>query len=116
MTEDCDEGHGIFTLDLEKLCLRYNKEYTPAELFYHCTLLEDAGYLETHPRNKPILRSFSIRRITWDGHEFLDAIRDEGTWKKTKEFVSKKVGSAPLEMVFEVARRFLQEKLLPGSE
>jgi hypothetical protein len=28
------------------------------------------------------------KRLTWDGHEFLDAIRDPEVWRRTKEGVA----------------------------
>ena len=47
---------------------------------------EMGGGLEVHPR-----------RLTWEGHDFLDTIRDEGVWSSTKEAVGKAGGTAALE-------------------
>jgi hypothetical protein len=40
-------------------------------------LLLEAGFLKGDPMP-------SISRLTWEGHEFLDNIRDAGIWGKTK--------------------------------
>ncbi len=46
---------------------------------------------------------FFAERLTWDGHEFLDAIRGDTIWQKTKNsFVSKGL-SMTLDLVKSVA-------------
>ncbi len=39
------------------------------------------------------------RSLTWGGHDFLDAIRNDDVWSKTKSTVQEKVGSATFEVV-----------------
>ncbi len=39
-----------------------------------------------------------VRRLTWKGHDFLDAVRSDTIWKKAKEQLSKVGGSASLEI------------------
>ena len=41
--------------------------------------------------------------LTWDGHEFLDAIRNEGTWNKIKAFVKEKSASLSFDVIKAVA-------------
>lgn len=71
----------------------------------HFQLLEEAGLLEA---NLLTLESSgpmdgTVKRLTWSGHEFLDATRDEGVWKKTKLLVGSKLGSASFEVIKTVA-------------
>ena len=28
-----------------------------------------------------------ISRLTWEGHNFIDAIRDDGSWQKVKDWI-----------------------------
>jgi len=57
-----------------------------AEVSYHMQLLFEAGlvdgqmYMEQSTRP----RDFTASRLTWNGHEFLDVIRSETIWEKTK--------------------------------
>ena len=53
---------------------------------YHALLLVDAG-LAWGPNvgyENPLQPRYVLKRLTWAGHEFLDAARDEGRWKQAK--------------------------------
>lgn len=61
------------------------------EISYHIELLFDAGLISAnmHRPSDGGAPSFHVSRLTWDGHEFLDAIRSDTVWQKTKKsFVS----------------------------
>ncbi len=66
----------------------------PQEVGYHMLLLKEAGLIEAN-----ILKSSSgdgaiatalARKLTWEGHEFLDKIRDPSMWGKIKAKVQEK--------------------------
>lgn len=66
----------------------------PQQVGYHMMLLNEAGLIEAK-----ILKSSSgdgaiatalARRLTWQGHEFLDKIRDPSMWGKIKAKVKEK--------------------------
>ena len=63
-----------------------------AEVSYHAELLLEAGLVDGQ-MSRAISRDphdFFLRRLTWNGHEFLDSIRSDNVWEKTKKvFVSK---------------------------
>lgn len=66
--------------------------YTQEEIIYSADKLLDAGYI-TGTR-KVFLGSdgtpqIEIKSITWDGHQFLDNIRDNKVWEQTKGILSK---------------------------
>jgi len=42
-------------------------------------------------------------RLTWQGYDFLDAVRSDAVWSKTKSTIAATVGSASLEVVKAVA-------------
>jgi hypothetical protein len=61
----------------------------PQELAYHAQLLIDAGLAEgtVHYgayRGGRVPDKFHIERLTWAGHDFLDAARNDTHWKKAK--------------------------------
>src|SRR5271154_2917382 len=56
--------------------------YSPEQVAYHARLLLKGGYV-TGDSRKP-----SISGLTWEGHEFLDSIKDTGVWETTKERLS----------------------------
>ena len=53
--------------------------YSSDQLAYHAKLLLENGYA------KGDYRGPSISGLTWDGHEFLDSIKDIGIWETTKQ-------------------------------
>ena len=69
----------------------------------HVNLLCDAGLVTRYSKD--------TYRITNDGYDFLEAIRDEGLWQKTKDTVSKTGGNATLEIVKTLAIGFLKKKI-----
>jgi len=54
---------------------------------YHAELLIEAGLVEgTLSRTiGPGIKHFMLRRLTWSGHEFLDSVRSDTVWNKTKK-------------------------------
>ena len=56
------------------------------EVAVHCKMLEDAGLVTSCGINYADngIHSFSVGDLTWDGAEYLDKIRDDSLWEKTK--------------------------------
>ncbi|MFP1644406.1 DUF2513 domain-containing protein [Pontitalea aquivivens] len=70
---------------------------------YHVLLMMDQGLMA------PVGRS--TMRMTAAGHDFLDAIRDQGIWSKTKEAVAETGGNASLEILKSLALGLLKKKI-----
>jgi hypothetical protein len=69
--------------------------YTPEQVGYHAYLLVNAGlargdYAERVGSDGP---EGYISSLTWAGHEFAAAARDESRWKKAMEIVKEKGGN-----------------------
>jgi len=72
---------------------------------YHTELLIEAGLIDgemtkSMGRNVP---EFLITRLTWNGHEFLDAINNDTVWEKTKKSFSKSGISMSFDLIKSVA-------------
>src|SRR6266481_2807845 len=63
------------------------------EISYHVTLLQDAGLLESCDLSGTVGFDVRPKRLTWNGHEFLDAAKNDTVWKKALEIGKEKVGS-----------------------
>ncbi len=64
-------------------------EYTETEILYTVDRLIEAGYLNSY--SVPVMgkeRIPVIKSISFEGHQFLDCIRDKGIWEQTKEAAS----------------------------
>ncbi|MEJ0090413.1 MAG: DUF2513 domain-containing protein [Limisphaerales bacterium] len=76
------------------LLLQYEAESPPAELadyeqqeiIYNLVLMRDAGLIDAYPLegNDVLPRGFMNVRLTWAGHDFLDAARNDTVWNKAK--------------------------------
>jgi hypothetical protein len=86
--------------------------YTQEQIGYHATLLGEAGLAEIinqttmgdkTPHSKVI-------RLTWAGHEFLDAARDNTTWNQAKDKISK-IGGATLPIWIAVLTAYIKSQL-----
>jgi hypothetical protein len=66
-------------------------EYPGEVQAYHAGLLIDAGLVEgqTAPGGQGEIIGAVITRLTWAGHDFLDAARSDTVWNKAKEKVLK---------------------------
>ncbi len=71
---------------------------------YHIKLLSQAGLMEAEDAScmGPEGFSWSAGPLTWEGHEFLDAARDQTIWKKAKSTVLERVGEVPFEVLKEL--------------
>ncbi len=85
------------------------------EVGYHMLLLKDAGLIDAN-----ILQSSSgdgaiatapARGLTWEGHEFLDKIRDPSMWGKIKATVKDKGLSLTFDAIKAVAAALIKTVL-----
>ena len=82
--------------------------YTPGAIQYHVQLLNDAGLIHAE---ELIPGQWWPERMTWAGHEFLDAARSEARWNQATRRVEEAGGSAPFEVVYELLTRIVRESL-----
>jgi hypothetical protein len=89
--------------------------YDEATIKYHLVLLYDAGYL----RCEPVKSGTSDRviyvipfELTWNGHEFLDRIRNPHVWNEVISDI-KKHGfvSASVDFIKKLADAAIRKKL-----
>lgn len=81
----------------------------PANIvLYHVSLLADAKLVSVVnwlANGDPL-----IRGLTWEGHEFLDTIRDPEIWKKTKDGTAL-AGGFTFELLKDLAKAFIKTKI-----
>jgi DNA-binding transcriptional ArsR family regulator len=60
-----------------------------SDVDFHLKLLIEAGLIDANKKQGiSTVGGWYIRQLTWDGHEFIDSIRDPEIWRKTKEGAS----------------------------
>ncbi len=55
------------------------------EVVEHLFMLKESGFIEGQDASHMSGRDFLVQRMTWNGHDFLDSIRDPEIWKRTME-------------------------------
>lgn len=90
---------------------------------YQIELMEQAGFVKiTRSENIKFggpYQSLGLARrvsspyfeMTYEGHNYLDAIRNEGVWLKTKAVVAEEGGSLALEIVKSLALGFAKKQI-----
>ena len=83
----------------------------------HLVLTEQAGYTKNNILYADDEAFSTNAELTWHGHEFLDSIKNDAIWSKTKEVIISKgleLGSVSFGVVKDLAA--LQLKKLLGAE
>ncbi len=84
--------------------------YSEDEVSYHVKIMEQAGLVTAIDLSTGMTFCWRPTALTWQGHEFLDAIRNDTVWNKTKEIVKEKGGDIPFavlqQLVIKVAASF----------
>lgn len=84
----------------------------PALISLHIELLIDSNYIETsEPIYCGVIKDFLIYRITSDGYDYLDSIRENSIWERTENMLFKVGGSAALDVVKSVAVSIVKTRL-----
>jgi len=52
--------------------------------------------------------------MTWAGHDFLDACRDEGMWQKAKSIIGEQMKSAPFDVLKTVLVNLIESQVSPA--
>lgn len=81
---------------------------------YHLSIMYEAGLINCEPMTSNTGRIYDVVpfRLTWDGHEFLDNIKDQGRWQKIKETLKKKGGDFSMGLVKALAFKLAEQELL----
>jgi hypothetical protein len=102
----CFDGQNWATPDIQGDLV--SADHPLEEVNYHLELLIEAGYLKGQSRagfGVPV-----ISKMTWEGHEFLDNIRDNDIWHKTKKRIEGLPGVA-LKVVASIAEAEIKKRL-----
>ena len=78
-------------------------EYEPATIYAHIELLLEENFIKgkIHKNPDDIIDAFRITGLTWKGHDFIDAARDESIWSKAKDSVLKPTASFTFDILLE---------------
>lgn len=89
--------------------------YDSLLIYHHLAIMRDAGliYVRVDNPDYPIDENINAVRLTWEGHEFLEAVRDDKRWEKVKVEMAKS-GGFVFEIAKSVALDFVEEEINPN--
>lgn len=83
--------------------------YSMETVAYHCKLLYEAGFVSYYKGIQTLsgLEDFQVGSITWAGHDFLNTIRDNSVWDKTKKAIKTKGLPMMVDTIKTIANAFI---------
>lgn len=90
---------------VRKILLEIEKQYVSSALYnlkiegydtttiaYHCKILHEAGLISDYKVQyaSNTIYSFGVGSLTWEGNDYLDKVRDDTIWRKTKDVLVQK--------------------------
>ncbi|WEZ07573.1 DUF2513 domain-containing protein [Priestia flexa] len=76
--------------------------YTEEEVQYHLRLISGQKFVNAYYADN----TGRVTNLTWEGYEFLENIKNESIWNKTKDVVAKNGGTASVAIMAELAKDF----------
>lgn len=85
--------------------------YSKEEIVYHLVLMEEAGLVDgvnmsTHSEGA----DYKPRRLTWSGHDFLDAAKDDTRWEQAKK-IAGELGGVTFQMFRQILVSLLEQQV-----
>lgn len=90
--------------------------YSDREQLYNLVLMDEAGLIvaEFVGGNPECPEGATVWRLTWDGHDFLDSIKEDGIWERAKANVLRPGMAWTFQILVEYVKRLAQERVLGG--
>ena len=87
-------------------------EYDEPFIYEHVNILEEAGLIKAKILKAGTrIAAVHITGLTWSGHDFLDAAKDDNIWNKAKENVLKPGASITFGLLLEWLKIEAKQKL-----
>jgi len=89
--------------------------YDLKTIAYHCDIMHEAGIISDYGASyaEDELYSFGVGHLTWQGHEFLDAAKNDTVWNKAMTVVKEKGGSVTLDIMKELLGQLMTSLFFP---
>lgn len=85
------------------------------DVCYHFRIMDEAGLIRatvTYAGNEPWFAR--ANELTWDGNEFLSAVRSDSIWQKAKSRIARASVDAPLDVVKALAVKLAESAVMAG--
>lgn len=107
---DIDEDLRRVYVPIENLFQQLPK-YEPKDILYTVEKLSEAGYIKASIQYAGrMFNDGQVESITYQGHEFLESVRNNKLWENVKSILSK-LGTASPPVICEAAKRVISSTL-----
>ncbi len=89
--------------------------YDDNQVSYHLELLDEAGLIKARDESTMGGYCWIPDCLTWEGHEFLEASRDDNRWEKAKKTIIEKGGSFAFSLLQNVLIQLMTKAVLGSS-
>ncbi len=88
------------------------KIYPAKQINYTVERLIEAGFIPSHHIVHLINNhiTYQIDSLTWEGHQYLDCIRDNAPWEKSHKIPSE-LSSIPFKIMYELALQYIRQEV-----
>ncbi len=86
--------------------------YDDSLVTYHMGLLYDAELITAIEAHTTGGNNYIPTGLTWSGHEFLDASRNNDVWTKAKDYIASKGGGMTFDILKQLLTKYLLEQML----
>lgn len=101
---------------------QHNIEFAPLEIeghseeemSHHIMLLDEAGLIQAEDLSAFGGHEWRVRRLTWWGHEFLDACRDDKRWDTAKKVMNERTGGLSFEVLKQLLVQLMEDAVFGG--
>ncbi len=87
-------------------------EANKVEYIYHIDLLINKRLIEGRVLKLYDGDRCKVDSLTWEGHDFLDAVRSNSIWDKTKNILKEKGLGMSFEIIKKIAIKLLAEEII----
>lgn len=82
--------------------------YSADQIDYHLSLIDEAGLIDS--AGASAMDGYGFRRLSWQGHDFLDSVRSPDVWDRTKQAASA-AGGFTVDLLVFAAKTYLEGKI-----
>jgi len=86
--------------------------YEQEQVSYHVELLDEAGLISARDLSTMGEYCWIPDRLTWEGHEFLEASRDDKRWEKAKSVILEKGGNFTFSLLQSLLMQLMSKSVL----
>src|ERR1700709_389624 len=83
--------------------------YSPEEIEYHLNLIDQAELIRSGVEYSSV-NGIMFKSVSWQGHDFVDSIRDAKVWEKTREGALN-AGGFTFDLLKDLAKGYIKKQI-----